>query len=331
MSKVNNTDYLYLSAYLRAKEAGLLTRERLARMAAAPTADEAAKVLTECGYPELEGASDEALEAAFSARRTAVLDDMEKLCPEKALVDAARLRFDYHNAKVLVKAEGAQTSGEALLSDCGRVSAAVLTEAYEQDDWRAVPSALAAAIREAKNTLARTFNPQLTDMDLDKAYYAELLSLTETLSSDFYTRYVRLSIDLSNLRSAVRCLRGRMDEGVLAAALIDGGTIPAGQLSRRIYGEGITAAFPGRALAEPAALGEQAAEGGPLTPFERACENTLTRFLDSAKYVSFGPEAVVAYLAAMEGEIVAARMVILGKRDGVSHEMLGERLRETYV
>ena len=331
MAKIASTDYLYLSAYLRAKEAGLLRRERLERMAAAPNADEAAKVLAECGYPELVGASDAELEAAFSARRTAVLDDMEKLCPEPALVDAARLRFDYHNAKVLVKGEAAGAAGKELMSDCGRISAAKLTEAFDQDDWRSVPPALAQAIRSARNTLARTSNPQVTDMELDRAYYKELLSLTETLYSDFYTRFVRLSIDISNLRSAVRCLRGHMDEGVLSAAVIEGGNIPAGPMVRRIYGDGITATFTGRSLEEPAALGEAAAEGAPLTPFERACDNALTRFLDEAKLVSIGSEAVVAYLAMLESEIVAIRMILQGKCGGVTNEALRERLRESYV
>lgn len=328
---MKDTDYLYLSAYLRAREAGLLRRERLERMAAAPDYAEAAKVLGECGYPELENASDSEIEAAFAARRAEVLDDMEKLCPEKALVEAFRLRYDYHNAKVLVKAEGMGVAGEELLSDCGRLPGEKLAEAYEQDDWRAVPSELAAAVREARTILAQTANPQRADMGLDKAYYKEMLALAETLSTDFLTRYARLSVDLANLRSSVRCLRGHMDEGVLAAAVIDGGNVPAGPLSRRVYGDGVAAVFTGKILAEAAELGEQALEGGRLTPFERACENTLTRFLGEAKYVSFGPEAVIAYLAMLEGEIVAARMVLLGKRGGVSHEELRERLREAYV
>ncbi len=331
MSKVNNTDYLYLSAYLRAKESGLLTRERLERMASAPRYQEAAMVLTECGYPELDHASDSEIEAAFNARRNALLDDMEKLCPESALVEIFRLRYDYHNAKVLVKGEGAHTEREELLSDCGRVRPAVLEEAFRQDDWRAVPSEFAAAIREARNTLARTANPQLTDMELDKAYYAEFMALAETLSSDFCTRYGRLSIDMANLRSAVRCLRGRMDEGVLRAAVIDGGNIPAGPMARRVYAEDIPSVFTGRTLAEAADLGQKAVEGGPLTPFERACENALTGFLREAKYVSIGPEAVISYLAVLEGEIVTARMVLMGKRAGVSQETLRERLRDTYV
>ncbi len=324
-------DYLYLSAYLRAKEASLLTRERLERMAAASDFREAAGLLTECGYPELDGASDAEIEAAFAARRASLMDDMEKLCPEKALVDAFRLRWDYHNAKVLVKAEGASVSGEGLLSECGRVSAGKLTEAYNQDDWRAVPSRLAEAIREARRTLARTSNPQLTDMELDKAYFAELLALTGTLSTDFYTRYARMCVDMANLRAVVRCLRGKMDEGVLRAALIDGGDVPTSAIARHAYGEGVQAVFTARALREAAELGQAAVEGSPLAAFERACDNALTRFLDEAKRVAFGPEIAVAYIAALEGEIVAARMVLLGKRGGLSPEALRERLRESYV
>ena len=328
---MNDTDYLYLSAYLRAKEADLLSRDRLERMAAAPDFDEAAKVLQECGYPEMEGVTDAGLEEIFSARRAQVLDDMEKLCPEPALVEAFRLRYDYHNAKVLVKGEGAGASGEGLLSGCGRVSPETLTEAFRQDEWHSVPAPLAEALRGAKNTLARTSNPQLADIELDKAYFAELLGLTGTLSTPFYSDYVRLSIDTANLRAAVRCIRGHMDEGVLRAAVIEGGGVPAGTVARRAYSEGPGAVFPGRQLREASELGQKAVEGGPLSAFEKACDNTLTRFLAEAKRVSFGPEVAVAYLAAMEGEIVAARMVLLGKRGGVSQETLKERLRESYV
>lgn len=331
MSGVKNTDYIYLSAYVRGRERALLTRERLERMTAAPDPDTAAKVLAECGYPDLSGASDAEVEAALSERRLWTLDDIASICPESALVEAFRLKYDYHNAKVLVKSEGAAASGDDLLSDAGRVSAAALKRAYTEDDWRAIPTTLAAAVREARTTLARTSNPQLTDIGLDRAYYAELLSLTGTLSDSFYTDYTRLSIDLANLRSAVRCVRGRLDEGVLKAALLPGGNIAPARIARSVYGEGVTAVFIGRELEKAAALGQRAIEGEPLAAFERECDNTLTRRLAGAKLVSFGPAVAVAYLASLEGELVAARMVLMGKRGGVSPEMLRERLRESYV
>ena len=111
MSDIKTTDYVYLSAYVRGRERALLTRERLDRMVLAPDPDLAAKVLTECGYPDLSGASDAEVERVLSERRSAALDDIEGICPEKALVEAFRLRYDYHNAKVLVKSDGAGAAG----------------------------------------------------------------------------------------------------------------------------------------------------------------------------------------------------------------------------
>lgn len=331
MSNVSNTDYLFLSTYIRAREKSLLTRERLERMADAPDFNEAAKVLMECGYPDLTGVSDRTLEETFSARRAAVLSEMERFCPEKELVDAFRLKYDYHNAKVLVKAQGAGVDGDGILSDCGRVSPGILREAFLEESWRKVPGPLAAAIREAKSTLARTGNPQLADMGLDKAYFAELLALTKELSGEFYLGYARLSADVANLRTAVRCVRGRMEEGVLRAALVDGGSVSRDRIAKRVYGEGVQAVFSGRTLRRAAELGQQAIEGAPLAAFERECDNILTRYLAEAKMTAFGPEAAVAYLACLEGEIVAARMVLLGKRSGLTPERLRERLRDCYV
>ena len=329
MSKVKSTDYLFLSTYIRARENSLLGEKRLEQMVEAADFDEAAKTLTECGFPDLTGATDAQLEEAFAQRRTEFLAEFEKLCPEKELVTAYRLKYDYHNAKVLVKGEGGEEPTR-LLSSCGRVAPETLTEAYRNDTWQEVPPALAAAIREARTTLARTANPQLADMGLDKAYFAEMLSLTQTLSTGFYSGYVRLSIDVANLRSAVRCLRGHMDEGLLRTAVIPGGNISPESVCR-VYGEAVTEVFHDRALAACAELGQQSVEGAPLAAFERACDNVLTEYLTAAKRVSFGPEVAVAYLASLEAEITAARMVLLGKRGGVAPETLRERLRVSYV
>ena len=329
MSKVKSTDYLFLSTYIRARENSLLGEKRLEQMVEAADFDEAAKTLTECGFPDLTGATDAQLEEAFAQRRTEFLAEFEKLCPEKELVTAYRLKYDYHNAKVLVKGEGGE-GRERLMSACGRVKPETLAEAYDNDAWQEVPPALAAAIREARTTLARTANPQLADMGLDKAYFAEMLSLTQTLSTGFYTGYVRLNIDVANLRSAVRCLRGHMDEGLLRTAVIPGGNVSAESVCW-VYGEAVTEVFHDRALAACAELGQQSVEGAPLAAFERACDNVLTEYLTAAKRVSFGPEVAVAYLASLEAEITAARMVLLGKRGGVAPETLRERLRVSYV
>lgn len=57
MSKVKDTNYLAITAMLAARETKMLSAERMERMIDAPTNDEAAKILEECGYGDLSGLS----------------------------------------------------------------------------------------------------------------------------------------------------------------------------------------------------------------------------------------------------------------------------------
>ena len=72
MTKIKDTDYLTISARIRAMENRLLTRERMERMLEARTDEEAAKVLTECGYGELSALTHGALDEMLSAARGAL-------------------------------------------------------------------------------------------------------------------------------------------------------------------------------------------------------------------------------------------------------------------
>ena len=72
-------------------------------------------------------------------------------------------------------------------------------------------------------------------------------------------------------------------------------------------------------------------ERGPLTAFEKACDDTLTAYLDGAKSVPFGVEVVVGYLYAKESELTAVRTVLSGRLAGLDGELIRSRLRNTYL
>ena len=72
-------------------------------------------------------------------------------------------------------------------------------------------------------------------------------------------------------------------------------------------------------------------EHGPLTAFEKACDDTLTAYLEGAKSVPFGVEVVVGYLYAKESELTAVRTVLSGRLAGLDGELIRSRLRNTYL
>ncbi|MBR5095097.1 MAG: V-type ATPase subunit [Oscillospiraceae bacterium] len=323
--------YLSLSAMLRAREPRLLNADRAARMLDAPSYEEAAKLLTDCGYEDLSQAKAKEIEAALTAHREQILAELERLCPERAIVDLFRIKYDTHNAKVLLKAEATGTDGTPLFSRSGRIPPEELLDAYREERWSELPGVLAKALQEGKAILARTADPQLSDFVLDKAMFREMLDLARTVGSPFITGYVRLLIDSADLKALVRTARMRKDAAFLRDALIDGGNVDPDRLAKAADGESLAALFAHSPLEKAAALGAELLHGGSMTAFERACDDAVNDYVRSSKLIGYGPEAVAAYLAAVEGEIGAVRMILTGRLAGVAPETIRERLRDLYA
>ena len=327
--KTKDLNYLAMSAMLRAREANMLGRDRMDRMLAAGSYGEAAKLLAECGYDDLSDADAAGVDAALTRRRAAVFEELAGMAPQPEVVDIFRLKYDYHNLKTLVKAAGAQVSGDRLLSDCGRVPADKLKAAVEEDRLSDLPADMAAAYESARSLLARTGNPQLADFELDAAYFAELTRLAEATGSEFIKGYVRTMIDSANLRAAVRTVRMGKDRDFMLTALAPGGFADRENLAAAAEsGDGLAAIFASTCLEHAAALGAEAMKGGPLTDFELACDNGVSAYLSQAKTKPFGIEPAAEYLALLEGEITAARMILTGRLAGIEPEVIRERLRD---
>lgn len=328
---INKEDYLYISSLLRAREPRMLSRDKAERMLDAPNFEDAAKMLTDSGYEDMSQMSVKQIETALSDRRAAVFHELETLVPNTAALDLFRLKYDYHNAKVLVKSEAMHRNDASLLSSSGRVAPETVQKRFQEDRLRDLPGELGSAAEEARNLLARSANPQLSDFLLDKAYFREMNALADELDSDFARGYVALLADSTNLRSAVRILRMGKDIGYLQEALVSGGSVSEERLTQGISGEGLASVFAGTALSKAAQLGAEAVSGGTLTAFELACDNAVADYLSNAKLCSFGEESVIAYLAGTENELTAVRMILTGRLAGVPSDTIRERLRDLYA
>ena len=328
---INKEDYLYISSLLRAREPRMLSRDKAERMLDAPNVEDAAKMLTDSGYEDMSQMTVKQIETALSDRRAAVFHELESLVPDTAALDLFRLKYDYHNAKVLIKSEAMHRDDTSLLSASGRIAPDVMQKRFQEDRLRDLPGELGSASEEGRALLNRSANPQLSDFLLDKAYFREMNALAEALDSDFARGYVALLADSTNLRSAVRILRMGKDIGYLREALVSGGSVSEERLIQGISGEGLASVFAGSALSKAAQLGADAVSGGTLTAFELACDNAVAGYLADAKLCSFGEESVIAYLAGTENELTAVRMILTGRLSGVPSDTIRERLRDLYA
>lgn len=333
MDRIQDIDYLYASTRIRSLERALITRERLRRIAESKTDEEALKVLEECGY---EAMSDIAqIPDAIAEKRRCVLDDILKMAPDKRIVKIFLLRYDYHNLKAILKGEAANTEYMSTLIDTGHIAVKRLIASTGNtiigSDGE-MTSIMKQAANEARDLLARTGDPRLSDTVLDRACFAEMLKLAQETQSKFLVEYIKLQIDSINLRTVVRLKRMKQDSMLIGKYFIEGGNISAARLKVDITPESLISIYectPLRATASAAAEALRGETG--LAPVDTEAENALLNYLKNAKYIAFGEQHIAAYIAAIEAEFTAINMVMASRKAGLSPEDAMERLRDTYV
>ncbi len=323
--------YLCLSAMLRAREPKLVNAEKAARMLDASTFEEAAKLLTDCGYEDMSQMTAGEIEAALLQHKAEIFEEIDRLAPDSAIPEIFKMKYDYHNAKVILKSEAVGQDGARLMSASGRIAPAELKGLYNEEKYSAMPGRLGSAMEEAKEVLARTSNPQQADFILDRAYFGEMTEAAEKSGNAFLQGYARILIDAANLKGAVRTLRMGKDRDFMHDVLIAGGNVSTDRILSASDKETLASLFAHSELEKAAALGAEATEGGSLTAFELACDNAVNAYLGKAKLVSFGSEPLTAYLAAVENEITAVRMILTGRLAGFKPEVVKERLRDLYA
>ena len=327
MSRRKDTDYLSISARIRAMENRLLTRERMDRIIDARDHAEAMKGLAECGYPD--GSS---LEGVLTQARADTFRDMAAAAPDPQMVEIFQLKYDYHNAKVMLKAKAVGAQAGRLMLSGGRYQPERLLESWGKEGLHDCAEPFAVAVAHAEEILEQTGDPQQADLVLDRACYQEMATLARALDSEFLQGFVSLSVDVANLRTAVRV--HRMDRGpdFLRQVLLPGGTV-AEQTIAAARSDALAEVFRVGPLAKAAELGSELArpQGGQLTEFERMCDDAVTAYLATARRVPFGEQALIGYLYAKEAEITAVRTIFAGRAAGLDGQTIRSRLRETYV
>lgn len=330
--KIKDRDYLYASARVRALERHLLGHDDAERMLEAQSVADAVKILSELGYPELDSTAT-SLESAISAERERTFSLIRGISPNPAIADVFSIKYDYHNLKSLVKALATNQDAEHLLINSGRVDIALLVSSVKQDDFSALPNAMRMAYEEARDTLARTSDPQTSDFILDRACFREMFEYAKNSGSEFLLGYVRLLVDFLNLRAAVRALRQKKNHEFLTRIFLDGGNIAPQEITATISAEGSIGKVFAPSIPEAVsnAADDAISVKGNLTTFERMCDDALCDYLESAKYSAFGDAPLVAYLAAKEIELTNIRILLTAKLQNLPAAQIRERLRATYV
>ncbi len=316
------TDYLYLSARLRAKEAALVGKEHLARYRTMQTASEiTAALLSEGIFP-----ADTPREAALTALLREGFDTVKEGAPSPEIFDFLQYPYDCHNVKTALKCHYLGRAPEGLFIDVGTVPVSALSQIPA-----AVPSALPAHLREgveqAREQYERTRDPREIDFVLDAACFADMADAAAILPAA--ARLVSARAEMTNLRTCRRILSmgaGKAGEVMLSRAFLPGGvTDKARLLAAYREGEsGFAALIAGSEFARVFESADPAA-------IDLEMDNAYLEIAREGARASFGAEIAIGYLVGVEYAVKNLRILLVAKETGADDATVGGRLRENYV
>lgn len=328
--KANEADYAEAIGVLREMEKTLMNREQWQRAVDAPDVTEALRVMS--GDYDF-SASHDTYEPVLQAKLKETYDRLYTLCVEPEVVDILNVKYIFHNLKVLVKAsvsEHARQNSNAILSEV----AAVTPQDMLAGEKGGCPAYVTEARQAMEAAYAETRDPQSVDMVADRLMHERMLSLAEGLGNEFILQYVKMFIDLYNIRLLMRVQNMRLGARFLHGALLEGGlTDPS--LFREMHDKSIdviAVKFYYKYFGEALRQSEESYEKTHnYSMLEKQADNLLTAHIAQAKYVAFGPEPLFAYILARENEIRQMRIVITCKLNHISEDTLRERLRDLYA
>lgn len=328
--------YAYAAGRVRAMETRLLDRSKIDRMVEASSAEEALKVFGESQYAEYISGLNSIFdfETMLQQEMRRVFLELRQFSPEPELVSLFACKYDYHNLKVLFKAQRlGQEAGELLVKDVGNVPLSTLIPSVAGDDYKSLPRPMREAARSLSEALRLEFNPQMVDLLLDQAMFSEMAELAEKLGSAFIQEYLACLIDLINIKTYLRIQRAGGSRDFLEKALVRSGKIDMTKLVQ--LGDPLEVLSDRLLSTSYAGFIEESIQAylktGTLTRFEKLADDFLINHAKKAKYISFGPEPLAAFILAKENEVKLIRIILVGKINRLPVEELKERLRDVYV
>lgn len=334
MIKINEGDYAYASARIRAREPKLLSDSHFGRMLDAPAAEDAYKVLMESGYGVGSAAGIFAFEELLAGEIGKCYLLLSEIAPQIEVVKAFQRRHDYFNVKVLLKAEFSGQDAPPILVDTGTIGKEEIKRMIRERDYSEFTPLMSEAVMETRDVFSRTQDPQAVDLILDKASYRQLAADLSAFDSTYLNSLAKIMTDSANIRMFIRAREMNKSWDFIRRLLIEDGSITeeeyfkccdkpidtfVEEIRRSKYGDTVRKGW------------ELAKAKKSVSYLEKQLDEYLMGFIRGAKMVTMGVEPLVAYLFAKEAEIRNVRIIMTGKVNKLPVELIRERLREAYV
>lgn len=242
---------------------------------------------------------------------------------------ALRLKWDVHNAKIILKSSFVKPALKPRYSEFGNWSIDWIREGIEEKRWQSpCDKYIAPIVEEGRNAFEQTNDIQAVELAMDRKEMETTVSMLPNRKPYFLFRYFQARIDLTNLRMVFRLHKLKKQKQYAILALAEGGTVdksiyidlwdePLSSLFSRLSKTNIGYVFEGTADISKEDAGEI---------IEKAAMRLNIQFALLARRIPFGIPPVAGYLFAKENEVATLRAILAGKANDLDKDAIRKLL-----
>jgi V/A-type H+-transporting ATPase subunit C len=338
-----DSSFAYAIGRIRAIEKRLLDKGKFDRMIESKTPEEAIKVVAEAGYAESSSFSGNIVdyEIVLKEEERKLFSLLKEISSQSEVFDIFMLKNDYHNIKVILKSEFLEIEVDDSLLNTGIIPVSQLRVIITDRDFDKLSQFLKDSSEHMKNsieevidTFSRTKDPRQIDLILDRYYFNHILELSEKNGFSYVEDLVKIIIDTTNIKTYLRVRNLNMTLELLEKSLIPGGTI-SNTVFLENYEKSPETLLQATKHTKYYNLFSECINSyilkGSFARLEKLLDDYVINFVKKSKFKTLGIEPLIGYLVGKENEIKNLRIVMVGKINNISNNIIRERLRETYV
>lgn len=318
-------DYIYAVARIRSKELSLLTRQDMDQLLSCKTYEECLRILSDKGWGNGAEQSAEALLAAEEEKTWALI---RELTDDLSPFDVLLYPTDYNNLKAAVKCVVTGTEPINVFLPGGKVEPETMMRCVRENNFSALPPAMAEAADSAYHTLLHTEDGQLCDVILDRACLLGVLEEGRSSKNELLEQYAELIAATSDIKVALRACKTGKSRAFLDSALVPCATLDADALAIAAC-TGMDELFSYLSSTPYSEAANRLKES--YSAFEKWCDDKVIALIKEQKTNPFTVGPLFAYVLARRNEISSVRIILSGKLNELDGDMIRERVRDMYV
>lgn len=319
-------EYTYAVARIRYRENKLLNDADLNTLLSAKDADAVIRQLRDKGWGDNSGSNDP--DELLRRESEKVWEFIDEIVPDKSVFDFLLIPNDFHNLKVAVKAITRDMKPDDMFIRNATIDPDEIYDAVSKREYDRLPEFLSDIAKEAMSVLLQTSDGQLCDVIIDKACMEYVGKLGKANDEEIIRLYCELFVASADIKIAIRSAHTKKRLDFIQRSLAACDTLDVSRLATAAslsYEDVLKYLEATRYSAAIPMIRTS------MSAFEKWCDDSVTEAMKPQKWEPFTIGPVVAYLIARENEIKAVRMILSAKINGLSVDVIKERLRMMYV